>query len=343
MKAVLGLLLLASLSTSIFTSAPSVPTGSVQKDGTNLLKDWTGSLNKRESISATISIQQVGGTKTSYTVDFKKPNTIRIDSKEELVIGDGKEITVYEKKNKIFYKKPQTEAEFKDLLRPDVFAILSPFFNPNTLKPVKTKELPAKVIAGESLKVLETTFGKKGNKKILFYIPTDMIVRKAEIQLTPESGEAGLETQVITAKVTTAAPADELFAFKAPEGVEEVKYEDIVASRWFGDFDEAAKIATRADKLVLIEFMASWSTVCRRLANEVHDTDDFKALGKKAVFCKIDADEQPFMAEKYQVEAIPFVVITKPDGTVVGSVLGYAGKEQFLSEVRAILGIPASR
>lgn len=326
MKAILGLLALATLSLQPVA----------QKDGSSLLKDWTSSLSKKSALSATIKIQQVGGTTSSFSVDLKKPNLIRIDSKDELLVGDGKEITVFDKKGKNYYKKPQTETELRDLLRPDVFAIVSPFFNANSLKPSASKELPSKTMGGQSVRVLEATFGKKALKKMVFYIPSDMVVKRAEIQLTENDG---VNTQVVNASISDATLSDEQFAFKAPAGTEELKYEDIVASKWFYDLDEAKKIAEKTGKLIFVDFMASWCGPCKKMAAEVFETEDFKELGKKVVFCRIDIDEQSDLAVKYNIEAIPNVYVLKADGSVVGSMLGYGDKQSFLSELRGILGL----
>lgn len=130
---------------------------------------------------------------------------------------------------------------------------------------------------------------------------------------------------------------DTLFAFKAPTGSTEMSYEDFFGSRWVYDLDEAMMIAKKTNKGIFVDFMASWCGPCKMMAAQAFDTPEFKAFGKKVVFCKIDIDLNPALAEKYGVEAIPNVFVLKADGTKVGSILGYGGLDAFMSEMNGLV------
>jgi thioredoxin 1 len=72
------------------------------------------------------------------------------------------------------------------------------------------------------------------------------------------------------------------------------------------------------------------------MEREVFVTDEFKAMGKKLVFCKIDIDMNPALAEKYGVTAIPNMFVIRPDGSVVGSILGSMPLTAFMQELEKL-------
>jgi thioredoxin-related protein len=73
------------------------------------------------------------------------------------------------------------------------------------------------------------------------------------------------------------------------------------------------------------------------MAAEAFETPEFKAFGKKVVFCKIDIDLNPALAQQYGVEAIPNVFVLKSDGTKVGSVLGYGDLATFMTDMNGLI------
>ncbi len=97
---------------------------------------------------------------------------------------------------------------------------------------------------------------------------------------------------------------------------------------------EGEEIAPSANKLVVIDFNATWCGPCKKFG------PNFEAVAEqnrgKAVFYSVDTDAHPELAQKYSVESIPMVVYVKPDGTVDSSV-GYMDQEEFAAAVAAHL------
>src|SRR5689334_4734744 len=99
---------------------------------------WQDTLKSKTSISAKVSYTEIGGSNSSYTIDMKKPNLLRLDNSALLVVADGTTITTYDKKAGVFYKQPQTKEDMKVLLDDDQYSLFTGFFGdaPNAFKSV---------------------------------------------------------------------------------------------------------------------------------------------------------------------------------------------------------------
>ncbi len=82
-----------------------------------------------------------------------------------------------------------------------------------------------------------------------------------------------------------------------------------------------------SDRTVLLDFYADWCGPCRMVGPIVAEISEERSDIKVG---KINADEQPELAEAFNVSSIPLLVVVK-DGKVVNSALGYKPKEQILA------------
>lgn len=76
--------------------------------------------------------------------------------------------------------------------------------------------------------------------------------------------------------------------------------------------------------IVLVDFFATWCGPCKMIAPILEELevemDDIK-------FVKIDVDESPEVANKYQIQSIPTLKVFK-DGKDVDVVVGFLPKDQ---------------
>ncbi len=94
-----------------------------------------------------------------------------------------------------------------------------------------------------------------------------------------------------------------------------------------------------ADLLVLADFWAAWCGPCRMIAPIVEDLAQEYAGRLKVA--KIDVDENPGLAARYNIMSIPTLGIFK-GGKLVSRIVGYVPKAQLKQHLDAALGASPS-
>ena len=85
------------------------------------------------------------------------------------------------------------------------------------------------------------------------------------------------------------------------------------------------------NKLVLIDFWAGWCGPCRALAPTIEEIA--KDMAGKVLVAKLNVDENPATAEKFQVYSIPTVVLVK-DCCEVDRIVGLCPRKQYDSALQ---------
>lgn len=88
----------------------------------------------------------------------------------------------------------------------------------------------------------------------------------------------------------------------------------------------------KKSKLAVVDFSATWCGPCKMLAPVLEDVAE--ELKDKVEFYNVDVDENPGLAQQFNIMTIPTLVILK-DGEKVTQQVGFQPKEgivQFIEE-----------
>lgn len=298
-----------------------------------LLSGFAKQLNDAKSLKATYQAGTVSGAMSNYDVSLAKPNMARIETASQVIVADGAKIVTYDKGTKTYYSDPQNAGSLAGLLAPEALNIWAPFFDAKALDKVATKSLGQKTRRGASYNVVEATFSG-GKRKVNYYLDAGGLARMAEIAYG-DTNEQGL---ILTKTLELGTGVDaSLFAFTPPAGSRELTEEERYSSKWYQNLDEGLAVAKKLNKLVMVDFNATWCGPCKRMKAEVFTTEEFKKYGKHFVFVEIDTDEQPALAQKYGASSIPNVHFLKADGTDFHQFVGYSNPQQVFGEMNKAL------
>jgi len=93
------------------------------------------------------------------------------------------------------------------------------------------------------------------------------------------------------------------------------------------NFEETLK----KNKLVFVDFWANWCGPCRALAPTIVELS--KEYSGKVLIGKLDVDENPSTAEKFQVFSIPTMIVFK-DGKEAERLVGLCQKSRIVDALQ---------
>ena len=100
-------------------------------------------------------------------------------------------------------------------------------------------------------------------------------------------------------------------------------------------FDEAGFNEALAQKGVLVvDFWAEWCGPCKMLGPVIEQLAN--AFEGKAVVGKVNIDDEPELAQKYGIMAIPTVLFFK-DGEKVAQQVGVMPPQEFVNKITSLL------
>lgn len=99
---------------------------------------------------------------------------------------------------------------------------------------------------------------------------------------------------------------------------------------------EALATAKAEDKLVLLDFKATWCVPCLRLEKETFTDPDVAELLKQFVLVKVDTDEHPELAKHFGVVGLPDLRFLNSDGIEVKRLTDFQDAELFTETLRSV-------
>lgn len=102
------------------------------------------------------------------------------------------------------------------------------------------------------------------------------------------------------------------------------------AGNWIKDLEEAKKLSLGTNKLMLVDFWASWCGPCRKMDKESWSDPEVQKIMTNYIPVQVDIDRDKINAAKYGVRGIPFVFIMDGNGEVVFKSMSYMPREEVL-------------
>ncbi len=103
---------------------------------------------------------------------------------------------------------------------------------------------------------------------------------------------------------------------------------------WVYDETEGLEMAKREDKLVMLDFYASWCAACKELDHKTYADPAVAAKLANYVNIKLDftrsSETTEALTEKYEIPGLPVVIFMDAEGRVLKRFTGFVGPEEML-------------
>lgn len=106
-----------------------------------------------------------------------------------------------------------------------------------------------------------------------------------------------------------------------------------------GSLQDALKKAKSENKLVFVDFMATWCGPCKALATKVFPEKEIGDYFNAHFVCvQVDVDKEKELARKYQIRAMPTLVFMSAEGKDIVRVTGAASANRLLKKAKEATG-----
>lgn len=106
------------------------------------------------------------------------------------------------------------------------------------------------------------------------------------------------------------------------------------ATQWMTSFEDAKKLSIATNKLIIIDFWATWCRPCIKMESDTWNQPEVQELLEGYIPLKIDIDVFRKVSNKYSANRIPYVLIVDANGEVVYNETGYKDKNQMLNVLK---------
>ena len=98
---------------------------------------------------------------------------------------------------------------------------------------------------------------------------------------------------------------------------------------------EKGQIIPTTNKPVIVDFYADWCGPCKMFAPIFEEAQ--KRYGSKAIFIRIDVDQEEDVARRYHIQSIPTTMVVLDKGNDHRKAVGYMNEERLMEFISPFL------
>ena len=103
---------------------------------------------------------------------------------------------------------------------------------------------------------------------------------------------------------------------------------------WVTDFEAGLAEARQTDQPVMAVFHADWCGACKQMERSVFSSQQVGRAVEAWVPVKIDVDRQSRVADRYDVNALPTILLLSAEGEVLARRAGYMDADELIAFLR---------
>ena len=114
--------------------------------------------------------------------------------------------------------------------------------------------------------------------------------------------------------------------------------------KWKNNLDSAFAIASKSNKLIMIDFMAEWCPPCKEMDKITFSNTNIIKKSNEFIPVRIDVDKQKDIAEEYNGNArkyggigIPNILFLDKEKNIIRQIVGFHNVDQLMGVMDSVL------